>query len=172
MKFITISRRNISVFFRLLAFFLLGTICGSSLMVAALGYRIDELTLANQELEHQIATLTEENTGLITQLEEKIDLQKLKIETLKPVILFPENTFTHYEQEALTLEIEACVKDLLQDLKGQEILTTDYHLIPAILNDRIITISGQMFKLKVENTVIAPETSVFLQASPVPVKPD
>ena len=141
-------------------------------MVAALGYRIDELTLTNQELEHQITAVTEENTGLKVKLEEKIDRQKLKIETIKPVIIFPENTFTHYEQEALTLEIETHVKQLLHDLKGQDILTTDYYLIPSIINDRIITISGQMFKLKVENTVIAPETSVLLQAFPLPIKPD
>lgn len=152
---------------KLLSIFICGMIAGSALMSLSISYRIDELTLVNQNLYNELTKLYEEIDILTQRLNEKDKRQKLLVKGIQPIFIFPADTFTHYEEEALRLELEKKIMVLLQDLKGQEVSTIDYRLIPQIINNRHVTVLKRTLKLRVENTIIAPEITVHIKIIPV-----
>lgn len=152
---------------QIFATMILGILLGAILMSLAIAYRIDELSLENQNLLNEISKAYEENDNLKQQLEEKNRLQKLKVETIDPIIIFPADTFTRYEEEALKLELEKKIKSLLKDLKGQEVNTLDYRLIPQIINARHLNVLGRNLKIQVESTVVAKNISIYVNVVPV-----
>lgn len=162
---VNLGRRKTLV--RITSALITGILLGAALMILFLGHQIDELTLKLQKLQTDLTDSREENENLLHQLEEKSRRQKLTVETIEPTVFFPENTFTKYEEEALRMEVEEKIKTLLQDLKGQEITTLDYHLIPQIINHRHLHIQGRTMKLQVENTIVAAKLSVYVRIIPV-----
>jgi len=161
MKFRLIRSKNYPSVCRAIALFATGTLLGAALMTISVAYRIDELILEKQNLQKELHNAQEENDNLRQIVEEKKRLQNLKVEKIEPVIIFPPETFTKYEEEALELELQNKIKVLLEDLKGKEIENLDYYLIPKIINGRHVSVLSRSLRLQIECIVIATKLTVY-----------
>ncbi|MBO8137469.1 MAG: hypothetical protein H0Z40_04970 [Desulfotomaculum sp.] len=148
---------------RLLASLVIGIIIGGSGMNMFFSKEFEELTAQNRALEEELRSARDDLEELEKQLEQQ---QKKKIITdIEPVVeVVNKDNLPSYEETSVVLDGEKKINQLLLPLKGQEIKSVDYNLIPRIVNGREFESEGRRYVLKAEVVVITDELRIYATA--------
>ncbi len=147
-----------------IAIFILGFITGAAVTGVATGYHLDELYMENRLLKNKLVAVEKD----LRQLQEQKRKPGRVVTQINTTVSFPEDCdFTEYEKSAVEMAVEKNVGEWLKLVKGQEIDTINYQLVPRIVDNREIEIEGEKIRLKVYLVVISENLVVYLEVRPV-----
>jgi len=148
---------------RSLSILLLGIILGSVLTNLYIGSHLDYLIMSNKALQGELSDAQRQLQNLKEASEERKKHTVIGVETF--IALNSKATLTDYEKLAVELEVNKKVKDWLHPIIGQDIASLDSLMIPLILDNREITLNGNIYHLKTRLIVVNKKTLVYLNAS-------
>lgn len=153
----------INKIFRHLSFFILGALLGAGLTGMLIGDQVDYLTLANKNLQDQLA----EKEYQLQKLNESSRQNMAHVITSVESYLSADSTkdLTEYDQLSLQLEASKKTKEWLSPLIGQDVSSLDNLLIPRIVDDRMIEAGGSRYRLKTHLIIINQKIELYLKAS-------
>jgi len=134
---------------QMIAACLLGLVLGLLVGTFILAREVNDLTLENSDL----AMKYEGALQQLARLEEQSKHQAEVIKSLEVEVLL--------KDQYAKLQLEAQIRELLQNLVGQELQLVDPHLVSKIIDGRILNVSEQTFELECKLVWIAPHS--FLQ---------
>ena len=143
---------------RLISLIILGFIIGSSLTVFSIGAQIDQLSIENETLKHELIARESE----IEELEKSLEERKYVVTSIEPIISFANQELTSYDRESYSLAIEKIIKELLDSLIGREIEHIDHTIVPQLLENRIIDVEEQNFVLSVTTIIFSQKVMVYV----------
>lgn len=126
------------------ACFIFGLIIGTAAAIFYSGTLIDEMAINLDMLQSELS----ERDSRIERLEESLaDRRRRVVKDLRLEL--------SVKDPHLSLKIGDTARNLLHDLIGQEVDSLDPRLIRSIIHNRIISINGQAYTLKLQFLVIA-----------------
>lgn len=152
--------------YSIIAVFIIGLILGAVAATVYIGSQIDNLTLANKDLQIQLA----EARHSLAKLQEESSISKKKntINTVETFLIIdsPED-MTDYDK--LTVEFEAGkrVKEWLKPIIGEDVAGLDSLLIPRIVDNRELEANGRKYRLRTHLVVVNQKTTVYIKAARV-----
>lgn len=151
----------------LIAVFTLGFLLGASLLNLISGVHLDKAELEIQKLHTQLSDQSEQIKALEDSLAQrrKLTVSKIEIHMIRKD--------DKQENEYDNLEIEKSLKELLRDVRGQEVASLDPLLITNIIHKRTIEISERKFLIEVKATLISEKLIMYVEVteSQQPFKP-
>lgn len=146
-----------------LAAFCLGFLVGAVAVNLLLGYQVDELTLARQELQAQLKAAREE----LAEVKEKLASHQRHLITAVEAHVALEGDFpSDYEAESTRLQLAEKARGLLLPWRGREARSVDPLAIKQIFSGRLLEAGDQVFRLEVNLVVVTERLSVYLTARP------
>ncbi|MCL6612519.1 MAG: hypothetical protein K6T66_13340 [Peptococcaceae bacterium] len=151
-----------------ISFLVLGFILGASLTNVYIGSQLDNLSLANRSLQHELA----DTRMKMQQLKEVSETRKKHtIDTVEAfLIMDSRDDLTDYDKMAVEFEAGKKVKDWLTPIVGQDVNSLDSLLIPRIVDNREIEANGNKYLLRTYLVVVNQKTAVYVKASRVKQK--
>ncbi|GBF35577.1 hypothetical protein DCCM_4706 [Desulfocucumis palustris] len=148
---------------RYLSLLLIGILMGSGAANMVIGDQVDYLTMANKNLQDQLAereyqlqklndAFRQKNTRVITTVEAYLSADSME-------------GLTEYDQLSLQLEANKKIKEWLSPLVGQDVNSIDGLLIPRIVDDRILQAEGNKYRIKTHLVIINEKISLYIKAT-------
>lgn len=141
--------------------FLLGILLGASALSIITGFHLDQAELEIRQLYARLADQSEQIAVLEKSLAQR---QKTTVREIEIHVSFPESRQGNDHDK---LEIEKNIKQLLKNVRGQEISALDPLLISGIIDGRTIKIANSTFLLKVKGTLISEKILMYVDAQAV-----
>lgn len=154
--------------YKTISLLILGFILGSALTSMYIGYRLDNLTLANRALQDELADAHQKLTQLkeITKTPKKPTISS--VETF--LLLDSREDLTDYDKITVEFEANKKVKEWLNPIVGQDVSSLDSLLIPRIVDNREIEANGNRYRLRTYLVVVNRTTAIYIKATLI--KPD
>lgn len=140
-----------------MALVILGVIIGAAAMNTYLSHRMDELFINHERLRVELYETEERLKKTETQWE---DHQALVIQEID--IQFTRGDRDQY----LEVKLQEAVSRLTQDLIGEEVETVPYALIRHLIDERIVEVEGQRYRLHADTIIVAPKITYVLDYAP------
>lgn len=149
----------------LLAVFIFGFILGAAVLNYISGTHLDRAELEIQKLNHIRLDQTEQIKALENNLAEQ---KAITVNTIEIRIISEKESKTDPYNK---LEIEKEIKQLLKNVRGQEISTLDPLLINNMIDKRTVTVSEHRYILSVKGTLISEKLVMYVEVQePIPSK--
>lgn len=131
----------------ILATFSLGFLLGATMLNIISGAHLGTAELEIQKLHTELADHTEQ----IKALEDSLAQRKKATVSKIDIRIMPSKDDNEYDK----LEIEKTIKQLLRDVRGQEVASLDPLLVTNIIDQRIIAVSDRKFLVEVKRSLIS-----------------
>ncbi len=147
---------------RNLSFLIIGILIGAGSANMIIGDQVDYLTMANKNLQDQLA----EREFQLQKLNDASKQKKAHIITSVETYLSADSMegLTEYDQLSVQLEANKKIKEWLSPLVGQDVNSIDSLLIPRIVDDRVIETGGNKYRLKAHLVIINQKISLYIKA--------
>ncbi|MTI48842.1 hypothetical protein [Sporosalibacterium faouarense] len=133
---------------------LIGMVIGSISFSIFISYRIDEYL---KEITY-LNTIIEDKDVRLKKLEESINNRKFILEKIGINLVYEGD-----EIDKLTLEKH--IKQKYSNLIGKEVRTIDIEMVAEVIDNRIMKIEDEEFKLKVEKVLLAEELKIWVKVN-------
>lgn len=142
---------------------MVGFILGACLMNVYISREFEEQIAKNHALENELINAQQDLDELKGRLEQQ---QRKKIVTkIQPHIeIVNGQDRPTFETTSAKLDGEKKIQELLESLKGQEVIEVNYILIPKIIDGREFESEGRRYVLKVDVVVLSEELIVYATA--------
>lgn len=139
----------------ILSTFSLGFLLGATTLNVISGIHLDRAELEIHKLHTHLADQAEQ----IKALEDTLAQRKTATVSKIDIQIIPSNADNEYDK----LEIEKTIKQLLRDVRGQEVAALDPVLITKIIDNRIIEISDHRYLVEVKQTLISEKLIMYVK---------
>lgn len=148
---------------RYLSLLLIGILIGSGAANMVIGDQVDYLTMANKNLQDQLA----EREYQLQKLNDASRQKNARVITTVEAYLSADSMegLTEYDQLSLQLEANKKIKEWLSPLVGQDVNSIDSLLIPRIVDDRILQAEGNKYRIKTHLVIINEKISLYIKAT-------
>lgn len=140
---------------RLIACFLIGTLCGGAITLAALSKRMDDLYIMNVEL----MVGQDETTERIRILEKKL------AEYHRLIVVGIDFRYDSSPDTLDRLSLERQMRSVVNTLLGQEVREITLDTTLALLEGRIIAVDQKNYRVNVRAVVLAERVTYYLRVS-------
>ncbi len=135
----------------------LGILIGAAGLNVIMGSHLDKAELEILKLRAEL----EDKTEQLESAEKELEVKK------QAAVVDEIDIHVDYSDEYEKLEIEAAVKKLLSDIKGQEVRTLDPLLVTNIVDERTIATDNHKYNLKVRGTLVSEKIIMYVDATEV-----
>ncbi|MFW5999704.1 MAG: hypothetical protein ACOCQC_03470 [Halanaerobiaceae bacterium] len=150
-KFLVLNQNDLIY---LLVFFLLGLIFGAGAFNLYISREMDRLQLKNRELQNQV----QEQEKEITRLED--NLSRYTGRFIKNIGIKLDTDLNEHRQQL----IETRVRELLSEIPGNKIRDIEPPVIGEIVNERLVEIENDTYRLDLDYLILGEELILYLSA--------
>lgn len=150
-KFIVFTREEL-IF--LLIVFLLGLISGAGALNLYISREMDRLQLENRNLKNRV----QEQEKEITRLED--NLSRYNGRFIKNIKINLSSDLNQHRQQLINTR----VKELLSDIPGKRIRDIEPPVVGEIVNERLLEIEGDTYRLDLNYLILGEELTLYLSA--------
>jgi len=136
---------------------LLGILIGAAGLNIVMGSHLDRAELEILKLRAEL----EEKTEQLESAEKELEVKK------QAAVVDEIDIHVNYSDEYEKLEIEAALKKLLKDTKGQEVHSLDPLLVTNIVDGRTVATEGHKYILTVRGTLVSEKIIMYVDAKEV-----